>query len=116
VLPHFLSSSGSGTGSALVRINEELLERKVAAPVKKTGINDRRGIRRADHVTPLYPQQLALNVVDMWRSLSLYSSLVASEFVAVTRLGSVYYVNNAVFRIMATGTSVSGTMLPPSSG
>jgi hypothetical protein len=33
-LPHFLSTSGSGTGSTpLVRINEELLERKVAAPV-----------------------------------------------------------------------------------
>jgi hypothetical protein len=29
--------------SALVRINEELLERKVAAPVQKTDINDRRG-------------------------------------------------------------------------
>jgi hypothetical protein len=27
----------------LVSINEELLERKVAAPVYKTGINDRRG-------------------------------------------------------------------------
>jgi hypothetical protein len=34
-LPDFLSSSGSGTGvhSALVRINEEFLERKLAAPV-----------------------------------------------------------------------------------
>jgi hypothetical protein len=33
--PDFLSSSGSGTESTqpLVRINEELLERKVAAPV-----------------------------------------------------------------------------------
>jgi hypothetical protein len=29
--------------SALVRINEELLERKVAAQVQKTEINDRRG-------------------------------------------------------------------------
>jgi hypothetical protein len=29
--------------SALVRINEELLERKVAAPVYKTEINDRKG-------------------------------------------------------------------------
>jgi hypothetical protein len=33
------------------------------------------GIRRADHVTPLYPQKLALNFVDKWRSLSWYSSL-----------------------------------------
>jgi hypothetical protein len=27
------------------------------------------------HATPLYPQKLALNFVDMWRSLSWYSSL-----------------------------------------
>jgi hypothetical protein len=33
------------------------------------------GIRRVDHATPLYPQKLALNFVDKWRSLSLYSSL-----------------------------------------
>jgi hypothetical protein len=33
----------NGVHSALVRINEELLETKVAAPVKKTEINDRRG-------------------------------------------------------------------------
>jgi hypothetical protein len=32
-----------GVHSALVRINEELLERKVAAPVKKTEIYDRAG-------------------------------------------------------------------------
>ena len=38
---------------------EELLEQKVAAPVQKTEINGR-GIRCADHVTPLYPQKLAL--------------------------------------------------------
>jgi hypothetical protein len=33
----------NGIHSALVRINEELLERKVAAPVQKTEINDRAG-------------------------------------------------------------------------
>jgi hypothetical protein len=33
----------NGVHSALVRINEELLERKVAAPVWKTEINDRGG-------------------------------------------------------------------------
>jgi hypothetical protein len=32
-----------GVHSALVRVNEELLERKVAATVYKTEINDRRG-------------------------------------------------------------------------
>jgi hypothetical protein len=59
-----------------VRINEELLERKVAAPIYKTEINDRVGIRRADHDTPVYPQKGALNFVDRWWSLSRYSSLV----------------------------------------
>jgi hypothetical protein len=58
-----------------VRLNEEILERKVAAPVEKTEINDRRGSARADHATPLYPQKLALNFVNKWRSLSRYSSL-----------------------------------------
>jgi hypothetical protein len=33
----------NGVHSALVRINEELLERKVAVPVYKTEINDRSG-------------------------------------------------------------------------
>jgi hypothetical protein len=32
----------NGVHSALVRVNEELLERKVAAPFYKTEINDRR--------------------------------------------------------------------------
>ena len=43
----------------LVRSNEEILEKKVAAPVQKTEIKAV-GIRYADHVTPLYPQKLAL--------------------------------------------------------
>jgi hypothetical protein len=38
-------------------------------------INDRGGIRRADHTTPLYPQKLALNFANKCRSLSQYSSL-----------------------------------------
>jgi hypothetical protein len=33
------------------------------------------GIRRADHATPVYPQKLALNFANKWRSLSRYSSL-----------------------------------------
>jgi hypothetical protein len=37
---------------ALVRINEELLERKVAAPVYKTEINDR---RRSAALTTRHP-------------------------------------------------------------
>jgi hypothetical protein len=57
----------------LVRINEELLERKVAVSVKKTGISDRGG--SADHATLLYPQKLALNFADRWWVLSRYSSL-----------------------------------------
>jgi hypothetical protein len=61
--------------SALVRINKELLERKLAAQVQETEINDRWGIRRAVHATPLYTQNLALNLVEKWRSLSRYSSL-----------------------------------------
>ena len=35
------------------------MNKKVAAPVQKTEINGR-GDRCADHVTPLYPQNLAL--------------------------------------------------------
>jgi hypothetical protein len=57
-----------------VRINEELLETKVAAPVEKTEIHDRRGTT-ALTTTPLFPQKLALNFVDKWLSLSRYSSL-----------------------------------------
>jgi hypothetical protein len=34
------------------------------------------GIHRADHATPLYPQKLALNFTEKWRSLSWYSLLV----------------------------------------
>jgi hypothetical protein len=71
-----------------VRINEELIERKVVVVVVVVGVvvvvvvvvvenSDYRpwGMRRADHATPLYPQTLALNFGDKWRSLSRYSSL-----------------------------------------
>jgi hypothetical protein len=62
-----------------VRISEKLLERKVAAPVYKTEVNDRGGIRRVDHATPLYPQKLALNFANKWRSLSRYNELVCLQ-------------------------------------
>jgi hypothetical protein len=45
-------SSGSGTGPlSLVSTNEELLDRKVAAPIWKSE-NTAVGIRHADHVVP----------------------------------------------------------------
>jgi hypothetical protein len=44
---------------SLVKITEELLERTVAAPVKKPKLTAV-GIRCADHATPLYPLKLAL--------------------------------------------------------
>jgi hypothetical protein len=59
----------------LVRINEELHEREVVAPVWKTEVNGRAESAALIHATPLYPQKLALNFADKWRSLSRYSSL-----------------------------------------
>jgi hypothetical protein len=44
---------------SLVSTTEELLDRKVAAPVYKTE-NTAVGIRHADHVALLYPQKLAI--------------------------------------------------------
>jgi hypothetical protein len=44
---------------SLVRITEELLERKVAAPVQKTEINGRGDSLRSPRDTP-YPVKLAL--------------------------------------------------------
>jgi hypothetical protein len=50
-LPHFLRSSGSGTGSTQPRTTEELLGRKSSG----SGLESREyclGIRHADHATP----------------------------------------------------------------
>jgi hypothetical protein len=44
---------------SLVNTTEELLDRKVAAPVQKIE-NTAVGIRHADQVVPLYPQKLAI--------------------------------------------------------
>ena len=58
-LPDFLSSSGSGTGSSWGQLRGYLNE-------KSSGFRSRKqrltavGTRCADHVTPLYPQKLAL--------------------------------------------------------
>jgi hypothetical protein len=60
---------------SLARINEEQLEKKVAAAVKTTEIIDMSGFRHDDHATPLYPQNLAVKFANQWRSLSRYSSL-----------------------------------------
>jgi hypothetical protein len=59
----------SGTSQSL------LLQRKVAAPVKKTEINDRRGSAALTTQHPSIHKKLALNFVDKWRPLSRYSSL-----------------------------------------
>jgi hypothetical protein len=58
-----------------VRINEELLERKVAALFYKTEINDRRESAALTTRHPLYPQKLELNFTNKWLSLSRYISL-----------------------------------------
>jgi hypothetical protein len=60
----FKKSSGSGTGPlSLVSTSEELLDRKVVAPVYKTE-NTAVGIRHADHLAPsigtLCPQKLTI--------------------------------------------------------
>jgi hypothetical protein len=46
-----------------------------SSPVYKTEINDRMGSAALTTRHPLYPQKLALNFVDKWRSSSRYSSL-----------------------------------------
>jgi hypothetical protein len=47
---------------SLVSTTEELLDRKVAAPVQKID-NTAVEIRHADHVAPLYPQKLAITLL-----------------------------------------------------
>jgi hypothetical protein len=57
---------------------EELLGREISGSSLEIE-NKVVGIRRAYHVTPFYPQQLALtNFTDKQRSLDLYSSHVDS--------------------------------------
>jgi hypothetical protein len=58
---------------SLVSTTEELLDRKVAAPVEKTE-NTAVGIRHADHVAPLFAK-VGNHFADKLRSLGQYSSL-----------------------------------------
>jgi hypothetical protein len=67
--------------SAIVRINEELLERNVAAPVQKTEINDRRGSAAPTTQHPSIRKSWHQILPNKWRSLSRYSRLKAIEFV-----------------------------------
>jgi hypothetical protein len=85
---------------SLVSTTEELLERKVAAPVKKTEITAV-GIRHADHVTP-YPQKLALTSPYRRRSLGWYSSLADSGH-GLKKTKMVIIVNNEKYVVLVLG-------------
>jgi hypothetical protein len=59
---------------SLVSIIEELLGRKISGSGLESE-NTAVGIRRVDHATPLFPQEVYTNFADKWRSLGRYSSL-----------------------------------------
>jgi hypothetical protein len=62
---------------SLVSTTEELLDRKVAAPIQKTE-NTAKGIRHADHVAP-FIRKFGNHFADKRRSLRGYSSLADSD-------------------------------------
>jgi hypothetical protein len=75
-LPIFLHSSRSGTDSTQPHEDKWGATWKKSSGSGLENWNQRPwGFRRANHVTPFYPQKLALNFADKWRSLSRYSSL-----------------------------------------
>jgi hypothetical protein len=67
---------------SLVSTTEELLDRKVAAPVQVSE-NTAAGIRREDYSTPLYPQKLELtSAISGGRSVGIFRSRTkATEFI-----------------------------------
>jgi hypothetical protein len=75
---------------SLVSTTEELLDRKVAAPVQKTEDTAIR-IRHTDHVAPSIPQQVGNHFADKRQSLGRYSSLADSGHGVIFLVLLVYY-------------------------
>jgi hypothetical protein len=93
---------------SLVSITEELLDRKVAAPVYKlenTGV----GIRHADHVAPSI-QKVGNRFVDKRRSLSRYSWLEDSDH-GVLRKQIIVLEYGGIWLCAAYSTNRMGYML-----